>query len=173
MSEMQTALLTLSRLTSGQDKNEHIKMNSFVQNIINNIDMLSYDTQPNVQVEVLHNILGSKRMVEILFTHLIDNACRYGSVEGKQKVVIQSYERESEIIFEINDNGIGIDSSFCEVVFNMFRRLHGQDDYGGGVGAGLTIVRKIIDHKGRVWIKSKLGEGTTVLFSLPKVAHNV
>ena len=112
-------------------------------------------------------------MVQILFTQLIDNACRYGSRNGNQNVEIKSYERDEEIIFEISDNGIGIDSAFNEVVFNMFRRLHGQDDFGGGIGAGLTIAQKIIDHhKGRVWIKSKLGEGTTVLFSLPKAAHN-
>lgn len=105
----------------------------------------------------------------MLFTQIIDNACRYGSNDGEQKVSIQSYERENEIVFEIKDDGIGIDSAFTEVVFNMFRRLHGQDAYGGGIGAGLTMAQKIIFyHQGNIWIKSKLHEGTSVLFSLPK-----
>lgn len=51
----------------------------------------------------------------------------------------------------------------------MFRRLHGQDDYGGRIGAGLTISKRIVaHHKGHIWIQSKLDEGTSVLFSLPK-----
>jgi two-component system, chemotaxis family, sensor kinase Cph1 len=52
-------------------------------------------------------------------------------------------------------------------VFRIFKRLHARDQYGGGTGAGLTIVRKIIErHNGRVWIESTPGEGTTVFFTL-------
>jgi chemotaxis family two-component system sensor kinase Cph1 len=52
-------------------------------------------------------------------------------------------------------------------VFRIFKRLHGRDEFGGGTGAGLTIVRKIVErHHGRVWIESTPGEGTTVFFTL-------
>ena len=107
-------------------------------------------------------------MIESLFSCLIDNACRYSPHNGQQEIFLKTYGQNNEIVFEIRDNGIGMDSEFCEVVFNMFRRLHNQDEYGGGVGAGLTLSKKIIEyHGGNIWIKSKLDVGTSIFFSLP------
>jgi light-regulated signal transduction histidine kinase (bacteriophytochrome) len=71
-------------------------------------------------------------------------------------------------IFYVRDQGIGIDARHFEQVFRLFKRMHGRDDYGGGVGAGLTIVQKLVHrHGGRVWIDSSLGVGTTFYFTLP------
>jgi two-component system, chemotaxis family, sensor kinase Cph1 len=71
-------------------------------------------------------------------------------------------------IFYVRDQGIGIDSRHYDQVFRLFKRMHGRDDYGGGVGAGLTIVQKLVQrHGGRVWLDSVLGVGTTFYFTLP------
>jgi light-regulated signal transduction histidine kinase (bacteriophytochrome) len=71
-------------------------------------------------------------------------------------------------IFYVRDQGIGIDKRHYEQVFRLFKRMHGRDEYGGGVGAGLTIVQKLVNrHGGRVWIDSVLGVGTTFYFTLP------
>jgi light-regulated signal transduction histidine kinase (bacteriophytochrome) len=71
-------------------------------------------------------------------------------------------------IFYVRDQGIGIDRRHYEQVFRLFKRMHGRDEYGGGVGAGLTIVQKLVHrHGGRVWIDSTLGAGTTFYFTLP------
>jgi len=70
-------------------------------------------------------------------------------------------------IFYIRDNGIGIPERHYETIFGIFRRLHERDQFGGGVGAGLTIVKKIVErHNGRIWIESLVGAGTTVYFTL-------
>ena len=53
------------------------------------------------------------------------------------------------------------------LLFGIFTRLHERDEFGGGVGAGLTIVKKIIErHNGRIWVESLVGVGTTVYFTL-------
>ena len=71
-------------------------------------------------------------------------------------------------IYYVRDQGIGIDPRHFEQVFRLFKRMHGRDEYGGGVGAGLTIVQKLVHrHGGRVWIDSELGVGTTFYFTLP------
>ena len=73
-----------------------------------------------------------------------------------------------QTIFYVKDDGIGIAERHFEQAFKMFKRLHDRDEYGGGTGAGLTIVRKLVErHRGQVWIDATPGEGTTFYFTLP------
>jgi chemotaxis family two-component system sensor kinase Cph1 len=77
-------------------------------------------------------------------------------------------ETAGQVVFYVKDDGIGIERRHHEQVFRMFKRMHGRDDYGGGVGAGLTIVQKLVQrHGGRVWFDSSVGVGTTFYFTLP------
>ena len=166
---MQDALLELSNINTGHYKKEKVSAQKILEKVISKIDFDDYELNPVISCEPLPVIWGVPSMMENLFYCLIDNACRYSPHNGQQEIFLKGYEQNNEIIFEIKDNGIGIDSEFCEVVFNMFHRLHNQDEYGGGVGAGLTLSKKIIEyHGGNIWLKSQLDVGTSVLFSLPK-----
>ncbi len=70
-------------------------------------------------------------------------------------------------VFYVRDNGIGIPEEHYGTIFDIFRRLHGRDEFGGGAGAGLAIVKKIVErHNGRIWVESRVGEGATVYFTL-------
>ncbi|MCW3061084.1 MAG: multi-sensor signal transduction histidine kinase [Capsulimonas sp.] len=77
------------------------------------------------------------------------------------------------IVLWVRDNGIGIPERRWDDVFQIFRRLHGRDKYGGGSGAGLTIVKRIVErHGGRIWIDSAVGSGTTFYFTLAQPREN-
>ncbi|MBA3923409.1 MAG: cyanobacterial phytochrome A, partial [Nostocaceae cyanobacterium] len=107
------------------------------------------------------------------FTNLIGNAIKYndnaekwveiGFIEAK---TVSNGDQITHT-FYIRDNSIGIPPQHLERIFEIFKRLHPQDQYGGGTGAGLTIVRKIVErHDGKIWVESTPGEGSTFYFTL-------
>lgn len=121
------------------------------------------------------------RVREVL-VHLLANAIKYNDSNPKRiEVGFIAPEEEGprpgcpvgsprHVIYFVRDNGIGIAPKHHEHVFKMFRRLHGREQYGGGVGAGLTIAKRLVErHQGRIWLDSALGKGTTVFFTLPLV----
>ena len=75
-----------------------------------------------------------------------------------------------ETTFFVKDNGIGIAADFDERIFGMFNRLHGRDEYGGGSGAGLAIVKRIVEqHDGRIWYEPAPQGGSIFWFTLNTV----
>jgi PAS domain S-box-containing protein len=106
------------------------------------------------------------RIAEVL-VNLIGNSIKYMSESASPKMAIGHYRKGKEAVFFVKDNGIGIDQSQFEKVFELFYKL---DKNSKGTGAGLAIVKRIIDvHGGRIWIESEKGKGTTVCFTLPVV----
>jgi light-regulated signal transduction histidine kinase (bacteriophytochrome) len=77
-------------------------------------------------------------------------------------------ESAGQLLLYVKDEGIGIAPRHFEQVFRLFKRMHGRDEFGGGVGAGLTIVQKLVQrHGGQVWLDSVEGVGSTFYFTLP------
>jgi two-component system, chemotaxis family, sensor kinase Cph1 len=95
-------------------------------------------------------------------TNLISNGLKYNqSVPKRVELGCAASEGGPPILY-VRDNGIGIEPRYREAIFKMFKRLHARDRFGGGTGAGLTIVKRIIErHGGRIWIESEPGQGST------------
>ncbi|MBC7501109.1 MAG: GAF domain-containing protein [Herminiimonas sp.] len=119
------------------------------------------------------------RMREV-FVNLLSNAFKYNDrpltvVEIGFVAPVDLGDREGwpatssdQVIYYVKDNGIGIHARHMDQVFKMFKRLHGRDEFGGGTGAGLTIVKRLVERQGGiVWISSRPGLGSTFYFSLP------
>jgi light-regulated signal transduction histidine kinase (bacteriophytochrome) len=96
--------------------------------------------------------------------HLFDNAVKYCEKE-ECRIHVSSRRQGDEWLFMVRDDGPGIDEVYHESVFEPFKRLHGRQYAGSGLG--LTFCRKVIEsHGGRIWIESRPGEGSTFLFTL-------
>ena len=120
-------------------------------------------------------VTGDPALVPLMLSHLFANAVRFSDRPHRQ--VWFGPARAGDVpvpdgheVYAVRDDGIGIAARFHTAVFDMFKRLHGVDRYGG-VGAGLALCHRIIErHDGRLWLTSTPGEGTTVFFSLPGAA---
>lgn len=121
-----------------------------------------------------------------IYVNLLTNALKY--CDAPQKRIEAGYididehharprcpaGTEKHRIFYVADNGIGIDARHFGRIFKLFSRLHAHESYGGGAGAGLTIVQKLVrQHGGDIWLDSRPGAGTTFYFTLPGKASGV
>lgn len=136
---------------------------SLVEEIIflqSNPDTISFsilNPLPVIQADVLK--------LKQVFQNLITNAV--SSINKDQgKIQIASEEMDDFWKFSVSDNGIGIDKKYHEKVFQIFQTL---DQKKESTGIGLSIVKKIIDsYKGKIWIESEIGKGTTFFFTIKK-----
>ena len=178
MDNLISSLMHYSQLGRTELLRQPVNLDVLVQQTIKTLEI----SHPQKSIEFrLHQLLPTiccdRAQVEELFTNLIGNAIKYndkaekwveiGWVESK----LARNGTQIAHTFYIRDNSIGIPPEHLERIFEIFKRLHPQDQYGGGTGAGLTIVRKIVErHDGKVWVESMLGEGSTFYFTLSEAA---
>jgi light-regulated signal transduction histidine kinase (bacteriophytochrome) len=104
--------------------------------------------------------------LEQRFQNLITNGIKYKRLDAPH-IRISACKDDANWVFSVQDNGIGIDPRYQDQIFGVFRRLHGNDEYEG-TGIGLAICKRIAErYGGRIWVESKLGEGSTFRFSVP------
>jgi signal transduction histidine kinase len=129
-------------------------------------------TQARAQLSIgwLANVCGDKQQLRQLFQNLIENALRYCATERAPVIHIDSEVKLDKVLISIADNGIGIPEEFRETVFEMFKRLHLQEDYPG-TGIGLAFCRRVAErHGGRIWVtgRSDGAPGSVFWIELPQ-----
>jgi two-component system, chemotaxis family, sensor kinase Cph1 len=174
MEDLINSLLYYSRLGRSELSRQPTNLNNVVQQVIESL-RISHPQNP-VEFRIPHAlpmIYCDRTQISEVFTNLLSNAIKYNDnaekwVEiGFTESKTQNPEAPLFYTFYVRDNGIGISSHHLERIFQIFKRLHAKDKYGGGTGAGLTIVQKIIErHGGKIWVESTLGEGSTFYFTL-------
>ncbi len=119
---------------------------------------IEYGALPQVQIDSTH--------LEQIFSNLISNALKYRKPGTSARILITAETKGEECVFSVVDNGLGIEAKYFDQIFVAFRRLHGREYPGSGVG--LTICKNLVeDYGGRIWVNSKPGEGARFSFALP------
>ncbi|MBC8265105.1 MAG: PAS domain S-box protein, partial [Anaerolineales bacterium] len=115
--------------------------------------------------EPLPTVHANRTRIRQVFTNLIENAIKFRSQERPLRIEVGCQQEGGFYRFHVADNGIGIAPQYHELIFAPFRRLDPQTE---GVGMGLALVKKIVEHHGgRVWVESEEGSGATFYFTLP------
>ena len=109
--------------------------------------------------------MDQTQLVQLL-QNLISNALKYRREEPPQ-IHLSARSVADDWQISVRDNGIGIDSRYFDHIFTVFRRLHGPEYPGTGIG--LATCKRIVErHGGRIWVESEAGRGSTFIFTVPK-----
>jgi light-regulated signal transduction histidine kinase (bacteriophytochrome) len=118
----------------------------------------------------LPTLTGSAGRLTQVFQNLVGNAVKFHRRDEAPSIHVSATPRPGDWLFDVKDNGIGIDPQYLDRIFVIFQRLHTRAEYPG-TGIGLSICKKVIEHHGgRIWVDSRLGEGATFHFTLPREA---
>ncbi|MEO1624278.1 MAG: ATP-binding protein, partial [Bacteroidota bacterium] len=173
METLLTDLLTYSRLNTQQQPHELMQSRDIIDIVLANLRLKIQEQRVTMDVErdQLPQIVGARTQLVQLFQNLVSNAIKF-TKEDNPIVRIACEQKGDEFVFSIQDNGIGISPENKSKIFEMFRRLHSRQEYEGS-GIGLSTCRKIVDkHKGRIWVESELGAGSTFFISIPIAQQN-
>jgi signal transduction histidine kinase/CheY-like chemotaxis protein len=160
-------LLDFSRVEArGADFFVKMSCDESLDDAIRNLHSLIQESGATITRGSLPSITGDPVQMTRLFQNLLVNAIKYRSDEPPC-IHVAAVDRESDWLFSVRDNGIGIEPQYAEKVFGVFKCLHPRDKRSGS-GMGLAICRKIVSrHEGRIWVESELGKGATFFFTLP------
>ncbi len=160
------ALLSYWEITERQpDSFASIDCGAALSKALLNLEAAITESGAIVTSDPLPTVVAEEVLVVQLFQNLISNSIKYRG-EGTPRIHVSAESDAEEWLFAVRDNGIGIDPQDADRVFGMFKRLHGSEIPGTGIG--LALCRKIVERKGgRIWVESEVGRGATFKFTIP------
>ncbi len=174
LSELINKFLDISKIEAGKIQVKKVPMQ--ITDVLDKVlDVNLHQAEKKgivVSVKVAPDIplvYGDKDMMEQVILNLFNNAVKYSP--ENTAIEIRLKERETDVLFEIEDNGYGISEKSLPRIFEKFYRVTDNDKVREvtGTGLGLSLVKEIIElHNGSIQVKSKVGEGSTFSFNLPK-----
>jgi len=165
MHKLIDGVLQYSRAGRVKEEQIQVNLNELVEDVIDmvappaNIEITIEDELPVVEC-------GQTRIIQV-FQNLLSNAVKYTD-NPQGQIKIGCVEEDGFWKFSVADNGPGIEEKHFGKIFRIFQTLSPSDEFEN-TGVGLTVVKKIVElYGGRIWVESKLGEGSTFFFTLPK-----
>lgn len=170
MDEMIDSLLTYSRVGKLELDRDPVNLDAVLAEVRETITPRLEETGVQVRVpRPLPTVRCDRVRTAAILQNLLTNAAKYNDKPERWLEVgwRDGDTADGEVVLWVRDNGIGIAERHRDTVFRIFRRLHARDRFGGGTGAGLTIVKRLVERQGgRIWLESVPGEGTTFFFTL-------
>jgi len=167
--DLSKALLEYLRVDAVELKFEPVDLNTVFATLMAIREEEDDSKTPAIQQRELPVISGDKNQLQILFKNVLDNAIKYNIKQPEVTIRSTADTDNDYLVIAVADNGIGIEESYIESIFNPFIRLNNASEYSGS-GLGLSTARKIAkNHGGSIQAQSSPGQGSTFCVSLPLV----
>lgn len=158
-------LLQYSQAAAGEDRVGPIECEILLSRVIQNLDSSIRESGAVITHDPLPAVIANEQL-EYVFQNLISNAIKYRRPAVAPAIHISVRKVTGAWVFSVKDNGVGIEPRFRTQIFEIFRRLHGNDIPGNGIG--LALAKRIMEaHGGSIWVDSQEGSGSTFFVKLP------
>jgi signal transduction histidine kinase len=146
-----------------------LDMNSMLAEIVASMQFAIGQAGTVVELDDLPPAQGDQVQITQVFSNLLGNSLKYVDPERPGRIRVSGCREASDVVYSVEDNGIGIAEEHQQSIFQIFHQLNPQK--GTGDGLGLTIVRRVLDrHGGRIWVESTPNKGSTFFVALPVVS---
>lgn len=166
MQELTTALLSLAQISGTHIGRTEVDLGRLASEVVR--ELQHRDSGRAVVLELEGELVasGDPALLRQLLANLLENGWKFSRQAQQTRLTVAAQTTPSERVFSVRDNGVGFEMEEAKRLFTPFARLHPADSFEG-TGIGLALVKKIVHaHGGRVWIHSRVGQGTTVSFTL-------
>lgn len=172
MQNLLADLLAYIETSAGQGETRgSVDLNKSFERVIHNLRSAIDESGAVVTSGDLPTVHGQETRFTQLFQNLIGNAIKYHG-PAPPTVHVSAEQRKGEWLISVSDNGMGIEPEHHQIIFGVFKRLHGKAIPGTGIG--LAISQRVVERSGgRIWVESQVGVGTTFYFTLPISKENV
>jgi signal transduction histidine kinase len=164
-----TALLDsiLSLIGLNSDNPPHrVPLDHVLRQAIRNVEHALNENAATIRADPLPRVQGNESHLIELFQNLISNAIKYRSEARACEIRVTAKPLGWEWMIRVEDNGIGIEAQYQDQIFDLFKRLHGREISGCGIGLG--ICKRIVEHMGgKIWVESELEKGSAFCFTVP------
>lgn len=164
-------ILEYSLFDVGKKTSTSVDCEEVLAGALKNLEATIQESGATITHDTLPTIDAKPAQLSQVFQNLIGNAIKFSRgtprIHISAELPLQSPESTNGWVFSVQDNGIGIDPDYSDQIFEVFRRLNLRHEYPG-TGIGLAICKKVVEgHRGRIWVKSQHGQGSTFFFSIP------
>ena len=152
---------------------EPLDIRSLLQGVSWQVSPLVQSKDRNLTVDLPKSmpiIQGDAQRLEQAVLNLMTNATKFTQEGGS--ITLRARQRDSELIIEVQDNGMGISKEAQSRLFKPYSRLNADRQTHPGLGLGLALAKQVVElHGGKIWVESESGKGSTFAFSLPVKAE--
>lgn len=161
-------ILIFIRMSKLQIICEPIDIDSLARDSFAQLQAANPTRRMHLTIGKLPTAWGDREMLQQLLMNLLSNAVKFSPTDTEAAIELSGSSEEHENIYAVKDHGVGFDMQYANKLFRVFERVHPTGKYEGAA-IGLALVKRIIDrHNGRVWAQSKIDEGATFYFALPR-----
>ncbi len=162
-----TDLLEYSRIGNLKETKD-VDCNKILGEALADLNAAINESGAEITMGDLPAIKGFETEIKQLFGNLVSNSIKFRQTNNRPQIAIVAWLNKDHWQFAFSDNGIGIAKEHYERIFTIFQRLHTRNQYQGS-GIGLSHCKKIVElHKGKIWLESEPGRGTTFYFTIPQ-----